>query len=182
MSENEEVAPVLVLTGPPGAGKTTLASRLAETSGRPAAHLHSDDFFDYIKSGFIAPWLRESAHQNRTISRALAAAACAYARGGYWVVLDGVVGPWHLDMYRDESRRTGVPLDYVVLRPDRETAVRRARDREITPLPTYPPNIYDGFSDLGPFEGHAIDTTNLEVEAAVGHVRAGLAAGRFRLD
>ena len=176
-----DAPPILILTGPPGAGKTTLARKLTQEAGRPATHIHSDDFFTYIRSGYIVPWLSESAHQNQTISRALAAAACAYAAGGYWVVMDGVVGPWHLDMYRDERRRSGIALDYVVLRPAREIAVSRARDREVSPLPDYPPHIYEGLSALGAFEPHALDTTALDTAATAARVLAGLAEGRFRL-
>src|ERR1019366_4147702 len=98
--------------------------------------------------------------QNATISQAIASAAMAYAAGGYQVFVDGVVGRWFLDIYKAEAARIGVGLDYVVLRPDRETAIVRARDREVGPLADYPPNIYDGFSDLGEFEPHVIDTTH----------------------
>jgi adenylate kinase family enzyme len=52
--------PVLILTGPPGAGRTTAARLLAERSER-AVHVDSDHFFRFIKSGFVEPWRPESA-------------------------------------------------------------------------------------------------------------------------
>lgn len=173
--------PILILSGPPGAGKTTVARRLAETSPTSAVHLHTDDFFTAIKTGFIAPWLPESAPQNATVSRVIAAAAVAYAQGGYAVYVDGVVGPWFLDLYRKAAADAGVGLDYLVLRATREAVTARARDRETAPLPHYPPRIFDGFVDLGALEPHVLDTTDLDVDAVAAAVLAGVASGRFRL-
>ena len=93
---------VLILTGPPGAGKSTIADILTRQSESPAAHLHTDDFYDrYIKSGYVLPWLPESQKQNETVTNAVAAAACTYAEGGYFTIIDGIVGPWFLQSYRD---------------------------------------------------------------------------------
>jgi cytidylate kinase len=101
---------VIILTGPPGTGKTTLAPRLAESSETPAVHLVCDQFFEAIRSGFIAPWLPASHAQNRTINQAIAAAAVACAQGGYTAFVDGVVGPWFLDIFRDAANEAAVTL------------------------------------------------------------------------
>ena len=172
---------MLIVSGPPGAGKTTIARRMAETSVEPAVHLHTDNFFEAIRSGFIVPWLPESSPQNATISRAIVAAAGAYAQGGYRVFIDGVVGPWFLDIYRAEAARIGVAVDYVVLRPALEIAIVRARDRLVGPLADYPPRIFEGFADLGALEGHVIDNSALAEAEVIGRIEAGLASGRFRL-
>ena len=115
------------------------------------------------------------------MSRVIVAAAGAYAVGGFRVVIDGVVGPWFLDIYREAAARIGVALDYVVLRPSLEIAVARARDRPVGALEDYPPRIFEGFADLGALEGHVIDTTALTEGGVLERIEAGLAVGRFRL-
>ena len=89
---------IVIVSGPPGAGKSTIARRLADGAATElAVHLHTDDFYTYVRKGFVAPWLPAAQAQNIAIMNALAASAAAFAVGGYEVLVDGIVGPWFFD-------------------------------------------------------------------------------------
>ncbi|MFI0898911.1 AAA family ATPase [Streptomyces sp. NPDC020983] len=157
---------IIVLSGPSGSGKTTVAEILAGSRLFPAVHLHTDDFYAAIRQGFVAPYLPQAQAQNDVVTGVLARAAAGYAAGGYHVVVDGVIGPWYLDAYREAAREAGVGLVYVVLRPDRETALTRGTTRSPHPLTDREVlgGIYDGFADLGPYEENVLDSGGLTAE------------------
>ncbi|NGN62617.1 AAA family ATPase [Streptomyces sp. A7024] len=154
---------IILVSGPSGSGKTTVARILAESRLSPAVHLHTDDFYAAIKQGALAPYLPEAQAQNETVTGVIARAAAGYAAGGYHTVVDGVVGPWFLEAYERAAKAAGVGLTYVVLRPDRETALRRGTSRSQHPLTDREilARIYDGFADLGPYEANVLDSTGL---------------------
>jgi predicted kinase len=178
-------AHIVIVSGPPGSGKSSVARRLAEGSPFPrAVHLHTDDFYAYVRKGFIAPWLPEANEQNAVIVEALTASARMYAAGGFEVIVDGVVGPWFLGPWL-RAEAEGVDVRYVVLRPDEATTVARAINRKepgalVDPEPVR--KMWQEFANLGRWEGHVVDTTGMSLDETVAVLQGRLAGGELRLD
>ncbi|HEY3492858.1 MAG TPA: AAA family ATPase, partial [Solirubrobacterales bacterium] len=124
---------VLILTGPPGVGKTTVAGHLAQRERR-SVHLEADRFFFFIKSGFVEPWEPESHEQNQMVMRTAAEAAAKYAQAGYSTVFEGIVIPrWTLKVVRETLEAAGIPTSYAVLRAPRAHCIARVKEREGIP-------------------------------------------------
>jgi hypothetical protein len=128
-------------------------------------------------------FLPQAHRQNQTVIDALAQAALSYAAGGYQVISDGVIGPWFIDVFRVAATARAIRLDYVILRPDQATALRRAASRARPALTDPGPvsSLHRQFTDIGAFEGHVLDSTLLDPQATADAVLHGLAKGRYRL-
>ena len=182
-AEPGESGQVVVLSGPPGAGKSTVAGLL--TAARPlSVHLHSDDFWASIVSGAIPPYLPGSGPQNQVVMNVLATAALGYARGGYFVVVDGVIGPWFIGEFRITAAGSTVPLHYVIIRPDEQTTLSRAASRGDGALIETGPvlEMHRQFQRLGEYESHVLDSTALDPASTADLITSGLAVGRFLLN
>jgi cytidylate kinase len=134
VTDGRATGELLIVTGPPGAGKSTVATRLADARS-PSVLVEGDEFFRFLRQGRIDPWLPASQRQNEHVTEAAASSTGRFARD-YWTVYDGVLGPWFVPTF---LAATALPTaHYVVLLPDVERCLRRVATR-----------VGHGFSDAG---------------------------------
>lgn len=145
------VAELIVVSGPPGAGKTTV-SRALSGMYEHSACIAGDEFFGFLDRGCLAPWTRAAQRQNEIVVSAAAAAAGRLVCGGYTVVYDGVIGPWFVDVF---GRASGITeLHYAVLLPPEPLCLDRIESR-----------VGHSFSDLDAARHMYAEFTNAEVDS-----------------
>ena len=171
---------IVIITGAPGTGKTTTASIVAKESDMDkSVNMHTDDFYHYLSKGAIPPHLPESNAQNLIVIEAFLEAAKRYVRGGYDVIVDGIVGPWFLGPWKNLVLER-YEVHYIVLRASKEETLKRVVEREKLDRKTnieLVETMWEQFCNLGIYEAHVIDTTNCSVQETVSAVQEKIVSG-----
>jgi chloramphenicol 3-O-phosphotransferase len=153
---------VLLLTGAPAAGKTTVARLLADRLAR-SAMVDVDAVRAMVRRGHVAAWYRgEGTAQHRLGVRNAGLLARNFVEAGYTVVIADLVTEETLPRYR--AGLAGLPVRLVRLLPTLEEAQRRNRDRGLWVQPDRVEALYAqqaAFADAD----ETLDTTSTSAEA-----------------
>ena len=138
----------------------------------------------YLSKGAIPPHLPESNEQNLVVIEAFLEAAKRYARGGYDVIVDGIVGPWFLEPWRALVRED-YEVHYIVLRASKEETMKRAVERSKLDRKTnveLVETMWEQFCNLGIYESNVIETTTYSIQEAVFAVKEKISSGAALLS
>ncbi|MEU1895215.1 Pro-rich N-terminal domain-containing protein [Streptomyces pristinaespiralis] len=123
----------VLLIGPAGAGKTTVARHWANTRRVPTAHISLDDVREWVCSGFADPqsgWNDNSEAQYRLARRTCGFAARNFLANGISCILDDAVFPDRPAVgLGGWKRHVGPGLLPVVLLPGLEIVLERNAER-----------------------------------------------------
>ncbi len=180
-------ASLLLLTGSPGCGKTTVAPLVADRH-EPAVCLDLDWFFAKLRRGRIEPW-RVAAHaQNRLVLRAAAESVAVFAEGGYFTVAEGILYPFMLDLFATACDGRGITINYAVLRAPIGVVQQRAQDRTVEPAHAGAladaeviDDLWALFEGQGLAERHRVDCGERDATAVAEEIDLRLRAGELRL-
>ncbi|MCG9894930.1 MAG: ATP-binding protein [Fimbriimonadaceae bacterium] len=123
-------APILVLSGPPAAGKSTVALALAAAVERLVI-VPVDDVRLWVKAGCcdtLDGWTEETEAQFRLAEEAALDVAERYSDAGFWAVVDHCRNPARLESLVRE-RLSGRPHLLAALQPPLEVLIHRSRTR-----------------------------------------------------
>jgi gluconate kinase len=165
---------VVMLSGPIGAGKTTVARELISILPEPISYIEGDTFWSFIaKSKGL-----DQRENFRIILRSMTAAALPFARSGYDVLVDFSIPPEFLKTARAILKE--VPLDYILLRPSQAVCEARSAGRKDGAIVDYA--AYRDFYSLFEYsDRHTIVNDEASAPVVARRIQEGLSAGVFRV-
>lgn len=165
---------ILILSGPIGSGKTTVAKALLENAIPPTAYIEGDVFWSFLAKP--PPSARQRSFP--TIMRAMFRSASALAGDGWDVILDFSIPPPFAA--GAAARVPELDVRYVELHASLEICAARSASRAEGAIADYRPyaDFFDAFNADPRF---VVWTDDADPKSAAAAIRDGLAAGRFRL-
>jgi chloramphenicol 3-O-phosphotransferase len=164
---------VILLTGPIGSGKTTVARELIALLSPPVFHIEGDMFWSF----FTKADMHVRRQQFRLMMRSMIAAAVPLAKEGYQVIVDFSIPPDFVDTARKIVK--DIPLHFVLLRPSFSVCAQRAHTRQDGRITDYDRGFYELFEAT---KLNAICDDQAEPRELAARIRDGLDRADFRLQ
>lgn len=168
---------IILLSGPPGAGKTTVAKELIASATGPTVYIEGDTFWHFIVKPHSPPKPRQ--HTSRIVIKSMMLSALPYARAGYDTLVDFTIGPWFLGLFKEYIKE--IPFEFVILCPSEKVCAERAGGRTEGTMKDYPSDLHLAFSDITEFEKYAIRDDEASPKELAAQIRDGLDKGVFKL-
>ncbi len=165
---------VLIITGPHGVGKSSVAQALAERYDR-VAHIPVDALRHFITpTGYVSPGKPGFERQHALAVRNACALARNFLQERIAVIVDDVVTTMpDLEAYLTELQPAGVPVHYIRLMAPQDVCEARNRQRSDERQPsTRVEAVWRQFDATSDMPGSTVETASLTTYATADRVQA----------
>ncbi len=154
---------IYIVTGPPGAGKTTICDELAKRFDR-GFHLHCDDIYNMVKGGYKPPWDDVDDQLKNLKFAASSKLIETYLKAGFHVAVDYV---FSLSQLQSFVSNLSNPIVLAVLLPSLKTNIERDKNRKWVVGKERVSNYHEEFAQLKILSPYTIDTTSIKPNEVV---------------
>jgi predicted ABC-type ATPase len=166
---------ITIISGPPGAGKTTVTKELICLNKGTLVYIEGDDFWKFMVNDGGRP-----VHKNfRATMSAMIGASIGYARNDYEVLLDFSIPPWYIIKAAEKLKQRKIALNYVVLLPTIDICATRAANREYGAI-EYNERFIKFYESFGELQQYIVEENEADAKAIAERVKRGLDVGLFR--
>ena len=163
---------VIIITGPPGSGKSTISEKLAESFDKGVV-INVDKIRHMIKGGYTNPWENNVSSQKQKMLAIKNACDLAnnFSKSGFCVFIDDVITKKEsLNLY---EKFLGSKIDLFLLLPSKKILIERDSKRKKDEIMGKRAiELYEKFYLVkGQFDWNVIDNSSLNIEATVKEIK-----------
>ncbi|MFP4402372.1 MAG: AAA family ATPase [Candidatus Nanoarchaeia archaeon] len=162
---------VIIITGPPSSGKSTISHYLAKHIEN-CAYINVDSLRHMIQSGYVEPWKNsQKALEQQTLGvKNCCSLTNNFIQSKFNVIIDDVIDSEELyNMYLQNINSQNIHI--FLLLPNKDTLIQRDKSREEYAMNNRAEELYDSFERIkNNIDWVVIDNSNLSVEETANQI------------
>ena len=158
-----------IITGPAGAGKSTISRKIAESKSKSVL-IEGDDIYHQVVGGYVQAW-KQGNHLD-IFWKICIDMIDIYLSNGYTVVFNYIVNPENIKALQDKFKE--YKIKFIILITDEETLLSRDKERpKDCQMGERCLTLLNDFKNKNYNKNNFLDTSNLSVNETLEEIEEG---------
>lgn len=158
-----------IITGPAGAGKSTISRKIAESKSKSVL-IEGDDIYHQVVGGYVQAW--KQGNNLDIFWKICIDMIDIYLSNGYTVVFNYIVNPENIKALQDKFKE--YKIKFIILITDEETLLSRDKERpKDCQMGERCLTLLNDFKNKNYNKNNFLDTSNLSVNETLEEIEEG---------